>query len=652
VSSLAATALIFLDVIRGTHTLLADGDSADQSFTWLSKVFAATRAGTVALWDFTTASGTSFIGELQTAPTYPVSILFGLFAEPGDPYGIDLFLLLHFFVAALGFQVFCRTLGLSPAGGLLGAAILAFGSTAAIRVSGQPNLFASLAWTPWIHWAMVCAVRTPRIADRMVYLAAGTAATASAFLAGHVHALVFAIGGAGVTAMAGGVLASEQGGGTVRKGLRTLGAIACIGVLAGGLVAPQLAAVVEYLRLSYKWYGPGFTTFPHVVPYEQFAAASLHLPDLATLFTGGEVQALDGGTLYVTKVGAALALVALCSAILEPTGRRLVAAGTLMAGTGLAFAFSPVVGLGWVFYSVPGFNLVRVPGRGLFLYAAGMALLGAIGLDRLQRAIHRAVPGTPSAATVLAGAALAVCGLEIHEWLPDQVQRTAGDPRSQVENIRNGRVAMFLRELSSEGPIHRYFAPNELVPPNLGNVHPVLSAHGYRSTRTRAYHDDFSFNPFDPRIDQYAVRWWVAPRPIPGLPVLRDFGTAVVHERPAALPVFWLARGDGLLGLSLTTVEWNHNSVTVQLPTPVTGRVVFAQSVFPGWVVHTAAGRRAVVAHQGLMAADVVEARSITFEYAPSWWMPTVAISTSSLVLVVAATAVVCWRRFSCSSHE
>src|SRR5262245_2188395 len=145
-ASVALTLLLLHNVVGGSRTLLRDGDSADQSFAWLSKVFAATHEHTVALWDFSVFSGTSFVGELQPAPFYPPAVMFGLLAHPGSVRAVDLFLLLHFAIAASGTMMLISSLGLSRPAGVAAAAVFAFGSTFAIRVGGQPNLFASLAW--------------------------------------------------------------------------------------------------------------------------------------------------------------------------------------------------------------------------------------------------------------------------------------------------------------------------------------------------------------------------------------------------------------------------------------------------------------------------------------------------------------------------
>ena len=190
---IAFTCYIFWPVLFGERTLLSEGDSVDQSFMWLSKVFAATRAGQIALWDFGVMSGTSFIGELQTAALYPVAWLFGLIFHPGDQQGFDLIIVAHYLIAALGFHVLCCTLGLSRVGAAIGAVIFAFGSGIALRSTDQPQLHASLAWLPWVVAATQWSLRTRSFLPSIVGAASAGAFTALSFLAGHVHITIMAV---------------------------------------------------------------------------------------------------------------------------------------------------------------------------------------------------------------------------------------------------------------------------------------------------------------------------------------------------------------------------------------------------------------------------------------------------------------------------
>ena len=142
--------IILFPVISGNRTFITQGDSVDQSLCWISKVFMGVRDFQIPLWDFNTAAGTSFIGEMQTAPLYPITWIFGLFSTFDPVRRIDLFLVFHYLIAATGMHLCARRLGLLHVPSVLSALIFAYGSTFALRVSGQPNIFASLAWLPWI----------------------------------------------------------------------------------------------------------------------------------------------------------------------------------------------------------------------------------------------------------------------------------------------------------------------------------------------------------------------------------------------------------------------------------------------------------------------------------------------------------------------
>lgn len=624
--------LVFLhNVAQGTRTLLRDGDSADQSFAWLSKIFAATHEHTVALWDFSVFSGTSFVGELQPAPFYPPAVMVGLFAHPGSVRAVDLFLLLHFAIAASGTMMLISSLGLSRLAGVAAAAVFAFGSTFAIRVGGQPNLFASLAWMPWLQWAVVSGVSARGTRALRLYAAAGAIFTALAFTAGHVHGVVLALVGA---AILGSAAPLQEGVGAERAWTRiatALALLAFISALAAVLAAPQLVASNEYLHLSYKWYGPGTTKYPHVVPYEQFAAASLHRPDLATALSGQEVNALDGGTLFVTRAGLALAAAALIGALFVRRTRAATLAGAAMVGLGLAFAFSPVIGLGRLVMAVPVLNLIRLPARGLFLYASGMACLVAIGVDLLIALCRHRLRAVQAVAVVLTAAALGFGAWEIADWAPGVENRLERAP--EVGVILEGPVGAALERLSDNAPLaYRYYGPRDLVPPNLGNIKRVLSANGYRSSRTMAYHDDFNFDPR--RLDEYAVRWWVTDRPTNKLPVVATLGHISIQERPNALPVFWVAQGDSSLRPSIRDIAWEQNRVRVDFAQPVSGRLVFAQSVFPGWHAWSDGTQLPVVAHRGMLAIDLpAPATSVVFAYRPSWLWWTMLVSGFGIVI-------------------
>lgn len=72
---LVATLVFYRVTLTQTHSFLCNFDASVQSYAWHVANVNAVRHGALKLWDFSTSSGTSFIGEIQTAPLYPVTWL-------------------------------------------------------------------------------------------------------------------------------------------------------------------------------------------------------------------------------------------------------------------------------------------------------------------------------------------------------------------------------------------------------------------------------------------------------------------------------------------------------------------------------------------------------------------------------------------------
>ena len=74
-------AVIFAGIISKGSTYLSGYDNLTQTYAWLYKQWAAIHNHEIALWDFQPGGGSSFIGELQTAPFYPLNIIFSLVVQ-------------------------------------------------------------------------------------------------------------------------------------------------------------------------------------------------------------------------------------------------------------------------------------------------------------------------------------------------------------------------------------------------------------------------------------------------------------------------------------------------------------------------------------------------------------------------------------------
>jgi hypothetical protein len=639
-----------MPVLTGSHTFVRPGDSADQSLCWLGKVFAAIREGEVALWDFSTQAGVSFVGELQTSALYPVAWLFGVLVTPDLPRAMDLFLAAHFLIAALGMHVCARTLGLSNAASFISAAIFAYGSTFALRVNGQPNLFGSLAWLPWVVWAARRSVCSITLRETALYAMTCGVFLALCLLAGHAHAVVLSVVVAGIFAAD----AAFRGPCIVEGIRRSLVWGAISAAVSAGIALPQIIATREYMRLAYKWYGPAHTEYPHVVPFKVFQEGSLSFSDLTTIFTSKTVGAIDGGTLFFTLTGLGLALLGVA---LQRRGLAPAHPGTmpclLTIAFALAFSFSAVWPLGHIFHNMPLVNLIRTPARALFAFAFAASLLAGIGMDNVVRVAPRLrfpcwrKPGFPlRPETLVSPFLILLLVYELYMWLPARVSSPTGSASTGVATVLNDPIVHKILELQGTGgPIHRYYASREDAPPNAANLSPLLSVHGYRSSRTKTFHDYFDFNPFSEKADALAIRWWVTQKPINDLQFVAEIEGKFVYERPTAPPVFWQPGPNGeKFAAPIARINWASNQVKVRFLEPVTGRLVFAQVSYPGFKAFADGFETPVQNYNKLMAVDLpVPTTEIVFAYMPEWLvLASVVSAVTAMLLFLAIGLTVC----------
>ena len=541
---IALTGFLFWPVLMGQRTSISQGDSVDQSFMWLSKVFAATQGGQIALWDFAIMSGTSFIGELQTAALYPMAWLFGLLVRPGDPQGFDLFIVAHYLIAALGFHLLCRLLGLSFAGAFVGVVIFAFGGGIALRSAGQPQLHASLVWMPWVVAAVQWSLRAHTPIQAVSAAAIAGALTALSLLAGHAHGPIIILVAALLLAPAAFVSPLEGTPLLPRVLIRTAISFSVIVAFAVALSLPQLVATIEYLEHSYKWYGPGYTTFPHVVPYDFFIQQSLRLADLSTLFTGESVSPTDGGTLFVTWVGFGCAVLAFLAIWTCSRLRVIACCAAIIALGGLTYASSALAPFGWIYYHLPVINWVREPSRGLFLFNFGAALLAAVGTSAIGWLINRARARHEQCwmrrlSQALPMVIMALSVIEVSRWLPPRIFRPPVDQNAAIATILNNPTVDDLLVRSREGPLLSTVSlPTEILcrPISAIFIRCCRRTAIVRLARWPITNTSILILLSAP-MDRLGVRWWITDKPVASLPILATIGKTLIQERSTALPV-------------------------------------------------------------------------------------------------------------------
>lgn len=339
-------------------------------------------AGELPLWAPDYFLGAPFLANPQTAVLYPPTWL-TLWLIPPRAYAWQLFG--HSLLCAAGAYVFARrALALGRLAGVVGALIAALGGFAQSMV-GHVNQLQGAAWLPW---AALLADEAWRRGSRRATAGLGVV-LALQVLAGHAQQsymtvaflAAWLLGRWAVSALrrgAGGAVGPRPraahplspGEGLVRLVL----VLGVAGVLAALLAAPELVPMQELTARGIRAGG---------MSYREAAAFSLPpwvLPSSLLPVFSPTGQPGSEWTGYVGVSGLVLAALGL----LGGRERReawvfgAIAAGALLLALGQLGPLYPLL-----YGVVPGLGLFRVPARWLFVVSFALAMLAALGAERL-----------------------------------------------------------------------------------------------------------------------------------------------------------------------------------------------------------------------------------------------------------------------------
>lgn len=603
-------AILFYQVTVGSATFLGWGDAADQSYPWLMKVWHAAQQGQLALWDFGTCLGSSFVGELQTAPFYPISLMFAPIVSGHDPHFVDMFIVLHFGLAGYFTHRFLRDQRCSWSASFLGSILFCFASNVTLQAGAQPNIFCGIAFMPL---ALLSCGRAISAGNRIAFLkwsAMTGLAMALAILSGHVHDCIYTTISVMVFLLIRVIESPKQ---RLQKAI-ALGLLALATALA--IAGPQIALTQEYLHLAYKWCNSGPTVWPHIVPLSELRSLALHTSSWATLLPH-DSHARELNTLFLTVTGYFLILSSLfCYRSLAFRTSLAI----LLVGLILSFAGHGV--LSELVYNTPVLNLVRSPRRALQLYDFGGACLAAFGLDFIANTyprFRRFVCGFFVACVIVEAARFA--GFSTH---PVTLKTTP------YQTVINNRLTAVLEKCTADdGYQFRYavLAP-KAVSPNLGEVIPVFSTSGYRATMPIVNHDCMTWDYHSEFMDILSTRYLVTQDTLPDLQERARVGAVKIYDRPTALPMFWHLDESGKCHRGpIGNITWGVNDVKLRLATPLKGFIVFSQPMFPGWHASVDGKRKLLEKWRIFPVLPVTGAeREIVFSYQPSYLPPLICL--------------------------
>lgn len=360
VISISILTLLLFWKIAFTNLILTGLDVFTYFYPYRAHAAEALRQGHLPLWNPYLFLGVPFLANIQTAVLYPLNWLL-IWLSP--PKMVAWSIVIHVFLAGFFAYLYARgSLGLSPFGAFMAAAVLAFSGFIGAQVEHINQLNVSI-WLPLLLLLMDKATGTN---SHLPYLFLAGLIVALQFLAGHIQSSYICLFALGVYTLFPVLRRSRE---LKRRALIYLSVVA----LGSALAAVQLLPSWELSRLSIRSGG---------LPYRKAVSFSLK-PTLLpfSLFpTFGIKEIFSEYVAYVGFVGFGLALV---GAFREHRRRDVLVA---LAALGLFLAFGGYNPFYFLLYElVPGFAMFRAPARWLYLYTFGMAMLAGLGADSLLR---------------------------------------------------------------------------------------------------------------------------------------------------------------------------------------------------------------------------------------------------------------------------
>jgi hypothetical protein len=382
-------------------------DGMAEFYPWRLHAARSFAAGLIPLWNPYALCGTPFLANSQSAPLYPLHLLYYL------PLGVSVaarmgwLAFLHLSLAGAFTYLLARDLGARPVAALCGGAAFQL-SGFAVAWLELPSFISVSCWIPLV---LLCLGRALRHRSGRWTAAAG-AVVGLMLLAGHLQVAFYGLLAAGILWLWEAAPRWRQS----RALLRSAGVGLAVLALGFALAAPQFLPSTELSRMSHRAGAPTAAGYAGYVglamPPQNWI--TLLAPDYYGLPLRGNFWGMwsygpPNVMEYAGHVGAAALLLALLGLCL---GRRVTPRVWLLAALALVAlllaAGSPLCAI--FYFGVPGFAQSGSPARALVLFCLAQALLAALGVEvLLRRAEERwnsVLPPLALALVLLAGIGL------------------------------------------------------------------------------------------------------------------------------------------------------------------------------------------------------------------------------------------------------
>ena len=354
-----------------------DNDLLAQFGPWRAFLKDQLAQGHFPLWNPYLLGGQPFLADLQNLMFYPPNYLTLPFSVP---YGLSLFFFLHMAWAAWGMDLWLGSLGLSGTARRFGALLFAFSGFFWLEII-HPPVLAAFAWLPWLFYRLELLAADPKprnafwagLCFALLFLAGSFQVTVGAFYAGLAYFLFRHF---------------QQEKRTSLFTFRTFLPFALF-LLWGSLpLLAQLIPTMEFAGLSDR--GAAYQTYDQtrgdlsVTPaiLYQFFLPRLTVPEDRPMAEAVQVEDKDGAPLAANWgfLGIWAPFFLLWS--FRNRDKRLLGLLACIGMTGLFICFGPYMPFYHLIWKVlPGFSLIRVPFRYLFIYVVAVCPLVAMGWE-------------------------------------------------------------------------------------------------------------------------------------------------------------------------------------------------------------------------------------------------------------------------------
>ena len=353
------------------------------------------RSGILPLWNPYQMCGMPFLASFQSAVLYPPNWLFAVI-EPARAFGWLAFL--HLFAAGAFTYLFLKGLGLGRTASTFGGSAFML-SGFAITWLELPVFLSTAIWLPLaLHYS-----REAHETGHGRCAAVAGIAIALSLLGGHPQIAFYCLLTVGLYWVYLGISGRRK-----TSIFRTLVHAGLTFGLGLALAAPQIYPALELAQLSHRG-----GTVPTMQGYAAYSSLAMPWRNLVTLlapyFFGNPAKSsFTQFAEFCGYIGILPLLLAVPAFGIAGKARRQV---WFFGGlTVLALLMALGTGVNRLFYfGVPGFAHSGSPSRALFLFMFAMAVLGAIGLDRVLRDDDRS--RSPLVRVAVLGAVILVAGI-------------------------------------------------------------------------------------------------------------------------------------------------------------------------------------------------------------------------------------------------